>query len=636
MKIKELKDPEYHSLWNSSIFSVEYRHYNNGKTIRINEICKPLFQNAASFTEFEYLRYHGKLKNFCFIISKSPETNSQFEDKDEKFAFPKTQWNYAKLKNEKVKGMINQNTMFLTTKGNVCSLVYDVDMIFNSSPEENQKILAEYLKNFRFLHKLILPISHLKEANEQIPQRKGTNGSLNKEELKSHSEPKKILKLEPAFPIKKKQFVFNKGDADNYANNENLKIFYDYFKSGTYVIDSIQNKYHLGFMPETKKYIESNEIQGHFAYKKDYARGKNGGLQYFNTELMGEQKKVILSLLKQAGSNLIHGRSVMNVSLPLEVFEQRSFLERLARSFGHAPVFLEKAGSSNNPIEQMKYTVSFFLSSIVLCIQQEKPFNPILGETFQGRINGYPIYMEQVSHHPAITCYLMKGKNYWLSGSHEAVANLGANTLAAEQKGTPFVHFYQNNTRIFFKWPMFIIHGAAVGTRYLNFYAKALAFDRVNNLLCEVLFNVNEVGGFSGLFQKKESYSIDEIGGAIYKVKPDAIDKFLLAKKHYKVSLDPAKDIVETLCKIKGEWTSHVEFDGKRYWDIEKDKPFLLEYEENPLPSDCNYRDDVILMRMGNRPAAQLKKNEGENSQRYDKKLRENYQKTLKKIKKQK
>lgn len=636
----------------------------------MNQIYKP-YQNSLHYTEFEYLRYHGKLKNFCFIVAKTPNNQQGFEDKDPSFVFPHIQWNYAKLKSEKFQGKIGKNCMFLTTKANVCTLIYEVDMIFTADADVNQRIVAEYLKNFRNLHKLVVPLYHLKEDSSantspsSLNKKKigntitnsnnynytnyvnlanNINNSSNtpkKEERKSnllaplYEIPKKTFSEASSNVLKKKKFNFNKGHADSYANAENMKIFYEYFKSFSHVFDSITNKYMIGPLPPSNKFIESTETQGHFAYKKDYSRGKNGGLHYHNTELMAEQKKVILSLLKQAGSNLIHGRSIMNVSLPLEVFEPRSFLERLARSFGHAPVFLEKAGALANVVEQMKYTVSFFLSSIVLCIQQEKPFNPILGETFQGRINGFPIYMEQVSHHPAITYYLMKGKNYWFCGSHEAVANLGANTLAAEQKGTPMVRFPINNTSIYFKWPMFVIHGAAVGTRYLNFYSKAFAFEKTHGLLCEIVFNVNEIGGFSGLFQKKESYSIDEIGGAIYKVRPEIIEKVHTAKKHQKINIDP-NDIVETIAKIKGEWTSYVEFDGKRYWDIEREKPYLLEYEENPLPSDCNYRDDVILMRMGNRPAAQIKKNEGETSQRYDKKLRENYQKSLKKIKKHK
>jgi len=353
-------------------------------------------------------------------------------------------------------------------------------------------------------------------------------------------------------------------------------------------------------------------------------------LNYLNSELMVEQKRVILSLLKQAGSNLIHGRGVINISLPVGVFEPRSFLERLARSFGHAPIFLEKAGTTNNIIEQMKLTIAFFLSSMVLCIQQEKPFNPILGETFQGRMNGCPIYMEQIKHHPPTTYYHMMGKNYRLYGSHEPVANLGANTCVAEQKGSPLVEFLNNKSKIYFRWPLFIINGTAMGQRSFNFFTKAIAYEKENNYLCEVLFNVNEVGGFKGLFQKKD-YFIDEIGGGIYKVKPDVINRYETAKKPFKLELNYENDVVETISKIKGEWTSNVEFDGIKYWDIEKDRPFLLEYEPNCLPSDCNFRDDVLFLRMGKKEEAQLKKNEGENSQRYDKKLRDNYKKKAQK-----
>lgn len=114
-------------------------------------------------------------------------------------------------------------------------------------------------------------------------------------------------------------------------NNENKKIL---------VLFTIKNSSRKFFIWFIFIFLETNETQGHFAFKKDYRRGKNGGLDFLNVALMEEQKKVIISLIKQAGSNIIHGRSFMNVSLPLEVFEPRSFLERLARSFGHAPDFL--------------------------------------------------------------------------------------------------------------------------------------------------------------------------------------------------------------------------------------------------------------------------------------------------------
>jgi hypothetical protein len=44
-----------------------------------------------------------------------------------------------------------------------------------------------------------------------------------------------------------------------------------------------------------------------------------------------------------------------------------------------------------------------------------KPFNPILGETYQTFIDGCPVYGEQISHHPPISSLLMIGRGYQVS-----------------------------------------------------------------------------------------------------------------------------------------------------------------------------------------------------------------------------
>lgn len=135
------------------------------------------------------------------------------------------------------------------------------------------------------------------------------------------------------------------------------------------------------------------------------------------------------------------------------------------------------------------------MSSLILCIQQEKPFNPILGETFQARIAGLPIYLEQISHHPPITAYLLIGKSFTLSGTHEPVANLTPNTVVAEQKGSPFVYYKNTGAKIYFRWPTFVINGSAVGRRYLNFTTRALCYEPNSSLFVELLFNASELTG---------------------------------------------------------------------------------------------------------------------------------------------
>lgn len=115
-------------------------------------------------------------------------------------------------------------------------------------------------------------------------------------------------------------------------------------------------------------------------------------------------------VLKQIASNITKGKSIMNMSLPVEMFDKKSMLETVANLMGFFPVFINEAINATNLVEQIKYvTMAFmFISSCKPNI--EKPFNPILGETLQGFIGGIPIYFEQTFHHPPTSTYFMKTK----------------------------------------------------------------------------------------------------------------------------------------------------------------------------------------------------------------------------------
>ena len=108
-------------------------------------------------------------------------------------------------------------------------------------------------------------------------------------------------------------------------------------------------------------------------------------------------------ILKQLGSNLMSGKSIMNISLPVELFGDDSILERIGGGFGYLPKFLVPAAECTDILEQTKLVASFFAGIPALHLNSAKPFNPILGETFEFKVGGIPIYMEQISHHPPIS-----------------------------------------------------------------------------------------------------------------------------------------------------------------------------------------------------------------------------------------
>lgn len=145
--------------------------------------------------------------------------------------------------------------------------------------------------------------------------------------------------------------------------------------------------------------------------------------------------------------------------------------------------------------------------------RQKKPFNPILGETFQGYWpDGTKIYIEHISHHPPISYFLVEHPDglYKFEGSYEYTAkltNLG-NSVTGRQVGKNRVHF-QDGTIIEYEYPFLKINGLMFGKRTIEWDGSILFTDSKNDIECEV--NLPE----KGYFGLKESTEYDMMTGVI-------------------------------------------------------------------------------------------------------------------------
>jgi hypothetical protein len=74
-------------------------------------------------------------------------------------------------------------------------------------------------------------------------------------------------------------------------------------------------------------------------------------------------------------------------------------------------------------------------------ISQEKPFNPILGETYEGNVADFNIFCEQISHHPPIASVILKGDNLTLYGTYEYAAKTSPNSVKGKKKGNTHIVF---------------------------------------------------------------------------------------------------------------------------------------------------------------------------------------------------
>jgi hypothetical protein len=113
---------------------------------------------------------------------------------------------------------------------------------------------------------------------------------------------------------------------------------------------------------------------------------------FINAKKMEAQKGVLLALIKNVGRSILGGKSLLNISLPVTIFSDETALSLFCKSFCYAPKLLEKAAKSTNPIDRFKNVVAFGIGCTNAYARMDKPFNPILGETYQGLIDNCPIY----------------------------------------------------------------------------------------------------------------------------------------------------------------------------------------------------------------------------------------------------
>ena len=191
--------------------------------------------------------------------------------------------------------------------------------------------------------------------------------------------------------------------------------------------------------PENLKIIEGVRM-GISERFVGYFRLEDGLLWCHNQEELSSQKGLIYDLLKRAGEKLMKGEGVVSISLPVRIFERRSALERWGDLWTTGVKYLTLAAQVSDPIERFKFVMWFMIGSMYMVCKQKKPFNPILGETFQGYWpDGTRIYIEHISHHPPISYFLVEHPDglYKFEGSYEYTAkltNLG-NSVTGRQVG---------------------------------------------------------------------------------------------------------------------------------------------------------------------------------------------------------
>jgi hypothetical protein len=343
--------------------------------------------------------------------------------------------------------------------------------------------------------------------------------------------------------------------------------------------------------------------------------------------------------------------NLLSLSMPVRMFEPRSYLQKLADVWVYPAYLSQAALPSTPPALRLQLVATWFVAGLQHVYQSwRKPFNPVLGETWSARLgDGTSIFMEQVAHHPPVSAFEMEGPGgaYTFTGISQPDVSYKGADVKTTAKGTRRLTFAADagsgRGAISIAYPHYWMRGVIgtglprgemVGTATLTYEGAGL--------VCELTF------GKSGAPEDKGDPLLqraDTVTGCVFRCDPHGTTPTASGRaasldraasrpgmgassrglKGSRTSLSAFASALsmsssgsaaagsacatlppprgEVLATCKGNWLSHLDWDGERAWTLVADVPAEwvpasagAKEMAAVLSSDAGLREDLALL----------------------------------------
>jgi len=304
------------------------------------------------------------------------------------------------------------------------------------------------------------------------------------------------------------------------------------------------------------------------------------------------------------------GKDLTKISMPISFNEPLSMLQKICEQFEYSNL-LYLADTCDNDSLSLAYLTGFAIG-VYANTQNRllKPFNPILGETYQldCQEQGFKFFAEQVSHHPPISAYSATAENFSVRGQSEFTNRFWGKYMEMTPKGTTHVTLATSGKQYYYSGVTTILNNILMGTAYIEHHGELVIKCVGSKAYASVL--LKKKGLLSGNGKEVKGKIVDENGKTVYELIGEW-DKYLNAKDKN------SGEIIEIFKKNP----TFNDFYYLSAFGIHLNEPVTA--EESLLRSDSRLRPDQRLHEKGDMIEAAEVKNKLEDRQRKAKKLRE-------------
>ncbi|KAK6943649.1 Oxysterol-binding protein [Dillenia turbinata] len=304
------------------------------------------------------------------------------------------------------------------------------------------------------------------------------------------------------------------------------------------------------------------------------------------------------------------------VTLPVLIFEPMTMLQRMAELMEHS-YLLDLADKCEDPYMRLVYVSSWFISIYYPYQRVWKPFNPILGETYE-MVNhdGITFLAEQVSHHPPMGAAHAENDHFTYDVTSKLKTKFLGNSVDVYPVGRSRVTLKSDGVVLDLVPPPTKIHNLIFGRTWIDSLGEMMLTNLTTGDKAVLCFQ--PCGWFgAGRF---------EVDGYVYNAAEEP--KILMTGKwNEAMNYQP--------CDLEGNPLPGTEL--KQVWkvaDVPKNDKFQYTYFAHKinsfdtaprrlLASDSRLRPDRSALEKGDLPKAGFEKSSLEERQRAEKKNRE-------------
>ncbi|PWA21467.1 hypothetical protein CCH79_00003333 [Gambusia affinis] len=185
-------------------------------------------------------------------------------------------------------------------------------------------------------------------------------------------------------------------------------------------------------------------------------------------------------------------KDLARVSMPAALNEPINLLQRLCEELEYSEL-LDTASNTPDPYQRMVYVAAFAISgySTATFRNRYKPFNPVLGETFEciRDDRGFRFISEQVCHHPPISACHAESENFTFWQDQRWKNKFWGKSLEIVPTGMVNVTFPRYGDHYEWNKVVTCIHNVLSQQRYLEHYGEVTIQNLTNNTCtCKITF----------------------------------------------------------------------------------------------------------------------------------------------------